>query len=307
MIFTSRFGGLWTDAVEALEIAEAKLGLGAISREEFEQLKVWIEFGYVIIRGAVSQALVESVNGDVDSAWEKSSNVILAQSNYLTRKPIAEYERRHPSLRLLDFYVHSQNALRLVMAPSIERFLRIVFDEPPLIFQSLTFEVGSGQGMHNDTAYVVVDAPNHLAAAWVALEDTKPGSGELTFYPGSHRFEERLFSGHYKNWRPDRDGEEQHEQYIAHIHSSAQEKGIEPLLFQAKAGDAFIWAANLAHGGSEITDSSLTRKSMVGHYCPASVRPAYFTGAPELARTLPATSFGLEGLGCISSEYYQIA
>ena len=65
--------------------------------------------------------------------------------------------------------------------------------------------------MHRDTAYVVVDPPLALAACWIALEDVRPGSGELMYYDGSHRMDDHLFSGRYKCWHPDRDGVDQHE------------------------------------------------------------------------------------------------
>ena len=43
-------------------------------------------------------------------------------------------------------------------------------------------------------------------------------------------------------------------------------KNFEKKIFLAKKGDAFIWHANLVHGGSPVIDASLTRKSMVIHY-----------------------------------------
>ena len=32
-----------------------------------------------------------------------------------------------------------------------------------------------------------------LIASWIALEDVQPGSGELMYVPGSHRFEVFIF------------------------------------------------------------------------------------------------------------------
>ena len=70
----------------------------------------------------------------------------------------------------------------------------MIFDDSPLLFQSLSFEKGSQQGMHQDTAYIVVDSPLELAASWIALQDVEPGSGELMYYEGSHRLPEYLSS-----------------------------------------------------------------------------------------------------------------
>ena len=64
--------------------------------------------------------------------------------------------------------------------------------------------------MHQDTAYVVTSSPLELAAAWIALEDVTPGSGELMYYRGSHRLPEYAFAGERKHWDAERDGEAPH-------------------------------------------------------------------------------------------------
>ena len=57
--------------------------------------------------------------------------------------------------------------------------------------------------------------------------------------------------------------------------------GLEERTFLPKKGDVLIWSADLAHGGSPATDPSLTRKSLVGHYCPDRVDPFYFKLRPD--------------------------
>ena len=75
----------------------------------------------------------------------------------------------------------------LSFSPQIGRFLEEVFEDKALAFQSLHFEVGSTQEIHQDTAYVVVDhEPTKLIASWIALEDIEPGGGEIT-KPGRTR------------------------------------------------------------------------------------------------------------------------
>ena len=79
-----------------------------------------------------------------------------------------------------------------------------------MAFQTLYFRYGSQQAIHQDPAYVVIDEPMKLCASWLALEDVKPGSGELIYYPGSHLNSDFLFSGEHKHWKGSRDGAEQH-------------------------------------------------------------------------------------------------
>ena len=57
--------------------------------------------------------------------------------------------------------------------------------------------------------------------------------------------------------------------------------GLEEKTFLPSKGDVLIWSADLAHGGSRVSDTSLTRKSVVGHYCPNRVEPFYFRLQPE--------------------------
>jgi ectoine hydroxylase-related dioxygenase (phytanoyl-CoA dioxygenase family) len=155
--------------------------------------------------------------------------------------------------------------------------------------------------MHQDTAYVVVSSPLQLSAAWIALEDVQPGSGELMYYRGSHRLPEYLFSGEHKHWSPERDGPEQHAEWARLLNENAERLGMERQTFLARKGDVLIWSADLAHGGSPVTDASLTRRSLVGHFCPAGVDPNYYSYRPERRARQPF------GGGWYSSEYYDLA
>jgi len=50
--------------------------------------------------------------------------------------------------------------------------------------------------------------------------------------------------------------------------------------FLAKKGDILIWHADLAHGGAPVSNKALTRQSLIGHFCPLTVRPHYFDFRP---------------------------
>ena len=62
-----------------------------------------------------------------------------------------------------------------------------------------------------------------------------------------------------------------------HLHVLKEMSKEFPLVhYFPKKGDILFWHAGLVHGGSEITDESLTRQSIVGHYCPNSEWPYYY-------------------------------
>jgi phytanoyl-CoA hydroxylase len=273
--YFSRFGGLWTDRRDAPEEIERRLQEGVVTPALAERLRAWITNGYVVLEQAVEPAVCDRVRADLDGAFREGDERLLFHSPAeLEYRPLAaglDTERA----RVVDVYVHYESARRALFSPAIVEFLSAVFDDRILLFQSLTFERGSQQPLHQDTAFVVVDSPLELAASWIALEDIHPGSGELTYLEGSHRLPEYLFSGRYKHWNPKRDGQDQHDEWERLMHENAQRLGLERRTFLPRKGDVLIWAADLAHGGSEVADLSLTRRSLVGHYCPARVNPVY--------------------------------
>jgi ectoine hydroxylase-related dioxygenase (phytanoyl-CoA dioxygenase family) len=169
----------------------------------------------------------------------------------------------------------SRHALNIAFAPKLHRMLEIIFGEPPVVHQGLHFEVGSTQAIHQDTAYVVVRPPLALTAAWIALEDVKPGSGELIYYRGSHRMGDFIYPGNRRNWDTEADGHPIHDHHLAWLHQEAMHRELPLEYFWPKRGTALIWHADLAHGGSPIVNSGYSRRSIVFHYCPASAKPAY--------------------------------
>jgi ectoine hydroxylase-related dioxygenase (phytanoyl-CoA dioxygenase family) len=153
------------------------------------------------------------------------------------------------------------------------RFLSAVFEDRPKAFQQLAFWNGSQQAMHKDTAYVKIDTnPLSLAATWLALEDVREGAGELEYYVGSHRAPDFVFGGISK-WVEGFMGE--HDRFLASLHEDAQRLGHRRATFRARAGDVLVWHADLAHGGSRITEQELTRRSLVTHFTAGRDEPFY--------------------------------
>lgn len=275
--FHSRFGGLWTDRLDARAELERRVAAGRLTREEGAKLAFWTENGFWIEKGAVPEETLVALEREL---------ALLAADR--TDPPLVElggrYERLGPMTRghvkLVDAYARSRAALAAAFAPRLCEFLRLVFDDDALLFQSLSFERGSEQPVHQDTAYVVVTPPLAFAAAWIALEDIRAGSGELVYYPKSHRLEDHLFGGTNKNWNVERDGLAAQQHFHTELLRRAAARGLAPATFLPARGDVLFWNADLAHGGSPITDARLTRKSLVCHYCPAHATPYYMHHRP---------------------------
>jgi hypothetical protein len=277
--YFSRFGGFWTDRNDADALTQAKLASGTITPQDIELLRRWRTDGFVILPGAVAPEVVDRINAEVETIWNTLDPRFRVERGG-TVTPL-DPKARGAAAKLLDLYVYSKSAREAAFAPQLVRFLNIVFERTPMLFQGLSFEKGSEQPIHQDTAYVVTRSPMEFAAAWIALEDIQPGSGELAYYPGSHRLTEHVFPGGTRNWHRERHGEPILNEYLDGLHTRSKAMGLALQRFRPKKGDVLIWSADLAHGGSPIENRELTRRSFVCHYCPSDVSPFYFASNPQ--------------------------
>lgn len=265
---------LWLDREDAPQRVDAMLLSQLITQDEAEKLLFFREQGYVILPKAVSDTQIDQMIDDLSRLWQEGEKYVLKLGKGIVIHP-EEPVLPHKS-RLYDFYVHNETCRAMVFSARLQRMLELIFQEPPLVFQSMVFTWGSEQSIHKDTAFVVIDKPCTLAASWIALEDIEPGSGELMYYPGSHRDPVFLFDGEHMFWEPKRDGKGIHRRYSEFLDSQAVEKQVPIQTFCARKGDVLIWHANLAHGGMPVTRQGSTRMSLVSHYCPSSAQPRYF-------------------------------
>lgn len=293
--FRSKFGGLWTDLNNAIELIEGKLELGVINEEEAQLLLSFVENGYVVLRNAVDADLIDKLSEDIEGladnppaeAWitcvedgHSSARPMLPTDKYATGKQV----------KLLDLYSYLPSARDVIFASTTMRFVKMVFERPVLAYQSLFFFKGSQQTIHRDTAFVRVSSPLEFVASWTALEDIQPGSGELVYYPKSHQFPEFLFDSKHK-WFPP--SSQEIGDFYQHLEANAQAEGAVKTKFVANKGDVVIWSADFAHGGSQIDDPNKTRHSIATHYCPLNTYPMYrhYEGSSEVMKAGDGTFY----------------
>lgn len=273
-LFHSRFGGLWTDRRDARALLAEKHARGAISVDEVRALEAWIETGTLVVEGAVPAAVTERIEREVERAWTGGDPRIHVEHFVGHRRrvePIRPELRDRPA-KVLDLYAVSEAAREAIFAPRLLRFLRLLFEQEPMAFQSLYFRQGTQQPVHQDTAFVRVVRPMEFVGSWLALEDIREGSGELQYYEGSHRIPEYVFDGRSRAMPK---GYPEHE-YYAYLNEQAARLELRLTKFRPRRGDVVLWHADLAHGGAvEMTPGS-TRRSLVTHYCPTDNTPTYF-------------------------------
>lgn len=284
----SRFGGLWPDLPNALDMIADKLDIGQINSEEAERLRFWRTHGYVILEGAIARELIDGARQALEDAYSGRLPHQLFECGTITGNfdPAPwQSEFNNVPAKALDIHFQSRAIRDAIFSAPIADFLRLIFQSRALASQTLGFWRGSSQAGHQDTAYVAYSLPRNFAASWIALEDVTIGAGELFYHEGSHMLPDYMFGGAYKN------GYDYH-RMTNHAFSPEEVAAFEDSLrvrvkeqnfkispFAAKKGDVLIWHADLVHGGSPIS-RALTRKSIVTHYCPHRSVPLYCEERP---------------------------
>lgn len=249
------------------------------------QLHSWSQFGFVIVPSAVEPELVDAMLADLRRLLDdhRRFNTVVEAEGYrcdpirkLPSELIAKALTGEVHLRVMDLIHHSVAAKRISLHPNITEVLEHVLRDRVIAFQSLNFVRGSEQTIHQDYAYVPAVPRARLVASWVALEDVHPDSGPLRYIPGSHRIPKFDWgNGLYMVEGSARDAFE----FEKHILEQAERAGLQIQTFCPRKGDAFLWHAALAHGGSPVVDPARTRKSYVTHYGASSSHVSHVHGA----------------------------
>lgn len=268
---------LWTD----LPVAHDTLVTGSkIWRRKWRTkdpavLRQFIDEGYSVTGSAVASADVDQFLADLDAAL--SDPAVEYPMTYWDDQGHHHYDiARKDKLgnreaKVLDLHVRLASSQKLIFAPKLLNFLTDVFQEEPVAFQTLYFENGSQQAAHQDTAFVYTDPPYHFVASWIALEDVGPDTGELFYYPRSHKIDDLTFADGTKALRP---GDPDGPIYSISLEKLAGDYALKRARFLPKRTDVLFWASDLIHGG-EQTSRKATRRSLVTHYCPRTAAVPY--------------------------------
>jgi len=170
-------------------------------------------------------------------------------------------QNMHHGSRVFNGWTSSPAVRTLALAPRVLRVLQQLYGRKPKPFQTLNFPTGTEQRAHADIIHFHTDPPSYMCGVWVALEDIDLGNGALVYYPGSHKLPEvkmeDIAPGPGKQYY---DRYEDTIEALVKTHDLPAERAI------IKKGHAFIWSANLIHGGGSHPDKHRSRHSQVTHY-----------------------------------------
>jgi ectoine hydroxylase-related dioxygenase (phytanoyl-CoA dioxygenase family) len=237
----------------------------------------YFDNGFLVLPGFATADEVAAVNRAVDRVWDDKSiyNPVTISAYAGTPQYTETYIRnvddraRGAGNKVNHLYLYDHQVLDILLSDKVLGVVADLIDGNPLLFNGLNLERGSEQRFHFDTFYMPPLAENRMAVLWFALEDIRPGSGELQYYPRSHTIPPYRFS-HGEIWAL---GDEM-PAFDQYIDAQIGDRGLKPERFRGASGDVFVWHAQLYHGGSAIEVPGSTRRSMIAHYWRAEDMPS---------------------------------
>jgi phytanoyl-CoA hydroxylase len=234
------------------------------------QKRYYEENGYVILRNMIDPAACDEAVAAFRSTVKSYPGLMYRQ----TASGLAEPHRFTESGFMINSILnpHDLNSRqfgqfrRLLLAKFTSTALRLavrnLFQQNPVLVQTMYFEGNPATWAHQDTYYLDANPLGSLAAAWIALEDIHPGAGRFYVYPTSHKLSLP------KNTR-DLNFSKNHDNYKEFIKTTIKQEGFECRAPALAKGDILIWNSFTIHGSLATTEPSRSRNSLTAHYIPA--------------------------------------
>ena len=251
-ISSKDFIGL-TDEKNWLDINNSRLSL---AQNDFflnlpslykEPLLGWSDNGFVVIP-KIFRSETDKINNEIDLLLEKKS-IMWENGNKIM------------------FAIHKSAYISSIgLNKQLKGILEMLLGKKIELFQSINFFTGSQQRTHSDFVHMSTFPKGNLIAVWIALEDMCEENGPLHYYPGSHKLPYILNNDYQNDGSKFMIGNKTYDKYEDEVERILKKSKLKKQKFIANKGDILIWHSNLLHGGEEVINAKLTRKSMVLHY-----------------------------------------
>jgi hypothetical protein len=269
-------------------------GKPLIDREDFYQLLEQGQFGRWSMQATQLHEQGFCVLDLSEPDFLVRTSAVAAELEPLLAEQLCLWERGETGPpRLQDGWIQHPTIQALALEPMVFDVLRHLYGREPFAFQTLNFAVGSEQPYHSDAVHFHSYPQGFMCGVWIALQDVRPESGPLHYYPGSHRLP--YLSAESLALDPIAVAAEPHPQrfFQNHWHQSVLSANFEKQQFLPRRGEILIWHANLLHGGEPVRDRTSRRWSQVVHY--------YFA---DCLYTTPLRSFRRsDGGPCLRNPY----
>lgn len=254
--------------------AAVRGGAKALSPQQKES---WDRNGYLILPQFFGADVIDPINNLIASLSDPQQRPrdlanrvvidLLAGTAASRRMRLADapIEALQRPVKFNDLFLESEVIRACNLHPRLVPILDELLDGPPAICNSLNFIQGSEQTDHIDSWFMPPPASDKMVVSSVCLEDVHVDAGPLLYYPGSQKIPPYRFSS-----GSIRAIDAEMPQCHDYVDGEIKKRGLQRETFIGRKGDVFIWACQLAHGGSPINDPKRTRRSLVTHYWRAS-------------------------------------
>lgn len=229
---------------------------------------------------------LKHLNHFEEHGWVKFENLIPSDVIARHNSKLLLYRQKYQCRRGRIGQLHQldPSLINIVTLEPLISFLHGALQDSPSLMGSLNFEFGTEQDTHIDTIFFCPSPLTSMVGVWVALEDVGIDNGPLFVYDKSHKIP-FLFPKDVADCYPDfkiafqklTKGCSDSERleiistlgglYGLVLKKRLSDAGLEKVVFSdLRAGDVVVWHSFLAHGGSPVVDSLLTRKSAVFHF-----------------------------------------
>jgi len=214
-------------------------------------------------------------NGYVVAPFSIGSDVVDAALESL--KGLYNYTSQQYNLnnRVENAWQQSEHVKSIACDPRVVNLVSSLLGTPSFPFQTLNFERGSQQRLHSDFYHFAPTTFSQMIGVWVALEDVSQSAGPLRVVPGSHKLPYLFPEDVGVPVANKRNAYEFYSEYEDAVDEIYHRSSLEDVLIILKKGQILLWHSNLLHGGGDVFDNCLTRKSQVTHYFGSSL--AYFS------------------------------
>ncbi|HEY0588253.1 MAG TPA: phytanoyl-CoA dioxygenase family protein [Pseudoduganella sp.] len=236
----------WFDRPDAGQHIDHLLASGKITQVEADQLRFFVEQGYLVFENLIDEQLIDQVNAEIDDAVAKGYQGYQIGS----------------SQRIEHLHMHYEGVAKLWLDPRHRRVADLIFGAQARPCQTLTYVFGSQQDAHQDTIHLTPFPAGYMCGTWIALQDVVPDSGELIVYPGSHR-EKRVRLSETGCAKVNGDWSEFGRTVCAEWAEMLPR--YQPFVYRPKKGTVLVWHENLLHAGSVRKNTALERRSIVIH------------------------------------------
>jgi ectoine hydroxylase len=251
--FPDKESKAWLDTGDSAILAPTREAFNNFPEPVRQKILDWSKNGFMELPAFLAPATCDTINEEID--------------DLLLRKKIKFVNGN----KLMFLNKKSDLIKSITQQKELTDILSFLLDKSIIPFQTINFITGSEQRAHSDSIHMTTYPLGYLIAVWIALEDITDENGPLFYYPGSHRLPYLLNSDFNEGENTLFLGKKDYSDYEDVLEELVKQRQYQAQKFYAKKGDAFIWHANLVHGGAPIINKDSTRKSMVIHYYASDV------------------------------------